>query len=376
MKTFFLWIMKHWIIASIAVVAGISGYMFFGQKTTTPSTQMQKFVEVTRGDIAVTVTGSGQIVAESQVNLKPVAAGDAIEVISVNVKNDQEVKKGQLIAVIDSEDALRDVHQAELSLKSAKIKMQQTRKEYAAKNEDETLVRRSQELSVTQQELALEKSLSKLADYSIRAPFDGIVTGLDIDSGDTISQTSVIASVITKQMKADITLNEVDAVKIHVGDRVNIEFNALPGTVVNGRVVKVDTIGTVSQGVVSYGAEILFDEQKEEFRPGMSVTATIIVAEKKNVLLVPNEALSSKNDQTIVSVVSQNTQTTENIRGQKREIVTGMTNDVMTEVSSGVQEGEQIIVTTTTSTSKNTNQTSWLNTLLRGGRTEKGSPSR
>jgi len=368
--------MKHWIIASIAVVAGISGYMFFGQKTTTPSIQMQKFVEVTRGDIAVTVTGSGQIVAESQVNLKPVAAGDAIEVISVNVKNDQEVKKGQLIAVIDSEDALRDVHQAELSLKSAKIKMQQTRKEYAAKNEDETLVRRSQELSVTQQELALEKSLSKLADYSIRAPFDGIVTGLDIDSGDTISQTSVIASVITKQMKADITLNEVDAVKIHVGDRVNIEFNALPGTVVNGRVVKVDTIGTVSQGVVSYGAEILFDEQKEEFRPGMSVTATIIVAEKKNVLLVPNEALSSKNDQTIVSVVSQNTQTTENIRGQKREIVTGMTNDVMTEVSSGVQEGEQIIVTTTTSTSKNTNQTSWLNTLLRGGRTEKGSPSR
>jgi len=51
--------MKHWIIASIAVVAGISGYMFFGQKTTTPSIQMQKFVEVTRGDIAVTVTGSG-----------------------------------------------------------------------------------------------------------------------------------------------------------------------------------------------------------------------------------------------------------------------------------------------------------------------------
>lgn len=148
MKTFFLWIMKHWIIASIAVVAGISGYMFFGQKTTTPSIQMQKFVEVTRGDIAVTVTGSGQIVAESQVNLKPVAAGDAIEVISVNVKNNQEVKKGQLIAVIDLEDATRDVHQAELSLKSAKIKMQQTRKEYAAKNEDETLVRRSQELSV------------------------------------------------------------------------------------------------------------------------------------------------------------------------------------------------------------------------------------
>jgi len=66
----------------------------------------------------------------------------------VNVKNNQEVKKGQLIVVIDLEDATRDVHQAELSLKSAKIKMQQTRKEYAAKNEDETLVRRSQELSV------------------------------------------------------------------------------------------------------------------------------------------------------------------------------------------------------------------------------------
>ncbi len=118
------------------------------------------------------------------------AAGDAIEVTSVAVKNDQAVKKGQLIATIDSEDALRDVRQSELALKSAKIKMQQTANESYKKNEDDTLIRRAQEVSVSQQELALEKALSKLSDYSIRAPFDGIVTGLDVDGGDTISQTA------------------------------------------------------------------------------------------------------------------------------------------------------------------------------------------
>lgn len=356
------------------------GYVLFFRQTTPVTTTTQKTVAVTRGDIQLVVTGSGQIAAESQVDLKPVAAGDAIEVTSVAVKNDQEVKKGQLIATIDSEDALRDVRQSELSLKSAKIKMQQTEKEYAARNEDETLVRRAQELSVTQQELALQKSYSKLADYSIRAPFDGIVTGLDVDGGDTISQSSIVASVITKEMKAVITLNEVDAVKIHIGDRVDLSFNALPDTVVPGKVAKVDTIGTISQGVVSYSAEVALDEQMTLLRPGMSVTATIIVAEKRDVVLVPNEALSYQDGLTSVRIPGQRATSEEGgmmARGQKKEITPGMTDNVMTEVVDGLKEGDKVIVAASAGTPRAGAQTSWLNSLFRSsGRTGAGPGSR
>lgn len=343
-------------VVTLLLIGGVAFgiYRMFGT-TTKVVTPITKSVAVTEGTLRVSVSGSGQIEAESQVDLKPVAAGDATLVTSVAVKNDEAVKKGQLIATIDSEDALRSVREAELSLKSAQIKRQQTEKEYAAKNVDETLVRRAQEVSVAQQELALQKAYSKLADYSIRAPFDGIVTGLDVDGGDTISQTAVLASVITKEMKAVISLNEVDVVKVHVGDTVNLTPSALPDMVLTGHIAKLDTLGTTTQGVVSYGAEIALDEQATLLKPGMSVTADIVVVEKKNVVLVPNEALTLTDGETSVRVGTT-----------KRSIVVGVTDNVNTEVISGLKAGDQVMVATTTSTTPATSG-NWLNSLFRGG---------
>lgn len=343
-------------VVTLLLIGGVAFgiYRMFG--TATPvATPTTKSVAVTEGTIRVSVSGSGQIEAESQVDLKPVAAGDATLVTSVAVKNDEAVKKGQLIATIDSEDALRSVREAELSLKSAQIKRQQTEKEYAAKNVDETLIRRAQEVSVSQQELALQKAYSKLADYSIRAPFDGIVTGLDVDGGDTISQTAVLASVITKEMKAVISLNEVDVVKVHVGDTVNLTLSALPDMVLTGRIAKLDTLGTTTQGVVSYGAEIALDEQVALLKPGMSVTADIVVVEKKNVVLVPNEALTLTDGEASVRVGTD-----------KKSIVVGVTDNVNTEVVSGLKVGDRVTVATNATPTPATSG-NWLNSLFRGG---------
>ena len=373
MKTFFTWMNSHRILAGMGIIlVMIGGYYFFFRSTETAVTSTDTTVTVARDSFRVTVTGSGQVAADSQVDLKPVAAGDAIEVTAVMVKNDQEVKKGQLIATIDAEDASRDVRQAELSLKSAKIKMQQTAKEYAARNEDETLVRRSQEVSVAQQELALEKAVSKLADYSIRAPFDGIVTGLDVDGGDTISQTTVLASVISKEMKATITLNEVDAAKVKVGDMATLSFAALPNLTVSGKLAKIDTIGKASSGVVSYGAEIVFEQQESTLRPGMSVTADIIVEEKMGVLVVPNEALVYSDGQAYVRVPAG----AEDVaRSQKKKVTVGSTNNIVTEIESGVRENDIVILTSAagTAAASTANQSGgFLNSLLRSGSRSNG----
>lgn len=371
MNKIFSFIKEHKVVTIVvASLLAYGGYAIFGASDTAPiATTKTEIVAVTKGTLRVTVSGSGQIEAESQVDLKPVAAGDAIEVTSVAVKNDQVVKKGQLIATIDSEDALRDVRQQELALKSAQIKMQQTEKEYAARNEDETLVRRAQEVSVKQQQLALEKALSKLSDYSIRAPFDGIVTGLDVDGGDTISQTAVLASVITAGMKAAILLNEVDVVKVKVGDTVRLSLDALPGVVMQGKIAKLDTIGTATQGVVSYGAEVTLDEQNAALRPGMSVTADIVTEEKQNVLIVPNEALTIEDGKTSVRVPgSPDAQGQGTTRGQKREVVTGITDNVSTEIVNGLKENDQVLITSVASGAITaTSQGNWLNSLFRGG---------
>ncbi len=363
----------------VLVAAGallVGGYIFFSGSDETGSTAsdvFQKPVSVERGDLRITVSGSGQVEAESQVDLKPVAAGDAIEVTLIAVKNDQEVRKGQVIAVLDNQDAWRDVERAELSLRQAKIKARQTEELYPKKTEDDTRERQIAAASVASSELAVLDARDRLADYTIRAPFDGIVTGLTVDSGDTISQTSVLASVITKKLRVAVSLNEVDAAKVREGNAAKLSFDAFPGVVISGVLSKLATIGTIEQSVVSYSAEIEFLEQLAGLKPGMSASAEIIVNEKVGVLLVPNAALKTSEGKTTVSVSLENRRTggSEDAPSDKesREIITGLSNDIYTEVISGLKEGDRVFVTSVSTTNapsaRTSNQGSLMN-IFRG----------
>lgn len=360
----------HWFVSLVIAAAIVLGiYFIFFQSSNTSSTtaQTEKIVTVSKGDIRVTISGSGQVEAESQVDLKPVVAGDAIEVTTVAVKNDQEVKKGQIIAVLDNQDAWRDVAKAELDLRQAQIKEKQAEDLYPKLDRDDARQRQIAHASVTQSEIALAKVRDRLQDYTIRAPFDGIVTGLSVSSGDTISQTGILASVITKKLRVAILLNEVDAAKVNTGSKAELTFDALPGTVVSGTLTKLDTIGTVEQNVVSFGAEIELSEQPEGLRTGMSASAEIVVAEKLGVLVIPNSALTTKEGRTTVMLAS-----TENgVSGGAREVVTGLSDDTKIEVISGVKEGDRLVISSGTasegsSSSGSTGQSSSLLNLFRG----------
>ncbi|MFA9262081.1 MAG: efflux RND transporter periplasmic adaptor subunit [Undibacterium sp.] len=322
---------------------------------------------MTKSDLKVLVSGSGQVEADSQVDLKPVVAGDAIEVTTVAVKNDQEVKKGQIIAVLDNQDAARDVVSAELGLHQAEIKAKQAADLYSKLDRDDARQRQIANDAVRQSELSLQKVRNRLQDYTVRAPFDGIVTGLTVDSGDTISQTGILASVITKKLHVLIELNEVDAAKVNEGSAASLSFVALPGVVISGKLVKLDTIGTITQNVVSYTAEIELEKQPEGLKPGMSTSADILVADKSGVLVVPNAALSSVKGKTMVTVVPGKDGTT----GEKREVVVGLANETVTEIVSGLSEGATVslptaAVGTAASGANASSQGSILN-LFRGG---------
>jgi RND family efflux transporter MFP subunit len=367
MNTFFAWMRKHSVLSIGGLILIVFGgyYFFFRESTTTTPIVETKPVQATRGSLKLTVSGSGQIEANSQVDLKSVRAGDGVDIISVPVKNDQEVKKGQIIAVLDSGDVARSVEQARLSLVSAEIKLKQTEDTYDTKTADDRRTRQLQEIAVSQSRISLEDAQETLSDYTIRAPFDGIVTGLSVEAGDSLSNETVLASVITKEMKVGISLNEVDAAKVRVGDTVTLSFNALSDITLSGKVSKLDTIGTASSGVVSYGAEITLDKQHELLKPGMSATAEITVEEKNNVVLVPTSALSYQGDKAYVTLAN----------GQKKEVTTGMTDNASTEIVSGLSEKESVTVTATggsatmPSAGQPQGQGSILNSLFRSGRT-------
>jgi macrolide-specific efflux system membrane fusion protein len=331
---------------------------------------------VEKTDLQVIVTGSGQVEADSQVDLKPVVAGDAIEVTTVAVQNDQEVKKGQVIAVLDNQDAWRDVAKAELDVHQAKVKEKQTEDLYPKRNQDDTRQRQIASASVAQSEIALQKVRDRLQDYTIRAPFDGIVTGLTADSGDTISQTGVLASVITKKLHLSVALNEVDAAKVKEGNVAKLTFVALPGITISGKVSKLDTIGTVTQNVVSYGAEIELAEQPEGLKPGMSATADIMVAEKIGALTLPNAAITTSDGKAVVTIISSgvrarpdnqsatNTGGASQSTGEKREVVVGLSNETVTELVSGISEGTVVELSGATATSVSGTTTSGQGSIL------------
>lgn len=318
----------------VVLLGGAYYYFSVNQKTTIPTTAM-KTEKVVRGDVRVVVSGSGQVEAVSQVDLTPVIAGDGIDVTRVLVKNNQEVKKNQVIAVLDTEDAVRDIESATLDLQNVQIKQKQTASQYKGNTKSDMWNRQLQQVAMAQSMNNLNKAKEKLRDYSIKAPFDGIVTGLSVEAGDSVSRDTAIASVITSDMQVAISLNEVDAAKVSAGDRVALSLDALPELMLTGKISKIDTIGKTTQNVVTYGAEIELDEQNAALKPGMSVSAEIAVVEKKNVLTLPNAALTTTNGKTTVRTTN----------GAK-EVKIGVTDDVMTEIVSGLSEGDGVLIET------------------------------
>lgn len=224
---------------------------------------------------------------------------------------------------------------------------------------------RSQELSIKQKENSLADAKQKLADYYIRAPFDGVISTLSVEKGDSVSSGTSVAIFITNQRVAEISLNEIDVAKIKVGQKSTLTFDAVEGISITGEVSDLDAIGTVSQGVVTYKVRIGFDTQDERVKPGMTVSASIITDAKQDVLLAPNAAVKSSGElyyvEVLDSALTKNAKNNEGIVSKnlptKKQVEVGLINDSSTEIVSGLNEGDQIIVRTSTGVSSATNNT-------------------
>ncbi len=230
----------------------------------------------------------------------------------------------------------------------------------------------SQQILIQQRQAALQDARDTLANYSVRAPFAGIVTKFNTKRGDVVSPGSTIATIVTKQSIAEISLNEVDVAKISIGEKATLTFDAIEGLTITGTVQQIDTLGTVTQGVVTYTVKIAFDTQDNRVKPGMSVSAAIITGTKQDVLLAPNAAIKSGGDTSYVELPDETSTSREQLLAdstaaingivlplapQRQTIQTGLANDTYTEITSGLKEGDLIIVRTITPTAGTTQST-------------------
>jgi len=199
------------------------------------------------------------------------------------------------------------------------------------------------ELSLKQAQLALEQAKLNLTKAQLIAPFDGIVADVNLQPGQQTGSTVNIVLVDLSQLQARINVSETDLPSIKVGQPAQVTFDALPGQSFTGRVAQVAYVGTATQGVVNYPVTVVLDQTDRAILPGMTASVSIVVQQRDNVLLVPNRAVKLVNRQKVVTVLRD---------GKPEQVVVtlGMSNDTQSEVVSGLNEGDVVLIQQTTAT--------------------------
>lgn len=328
---------KWWIIVGSGMFFAA---LYFGMQSDNASDTSDDvtftFATARTGDVEIVVSGTGQVQAAQRVDLKAVAAGDAIDVTEVHVTNNEVVTEGQILVSLDAREATRRVYDAQLALESAMILQSQADDDFDNLTQDDRRQRQLKDVTIRERQSSLAQAQESLADYKITAPFDGLITDLTVSSGDSISRSDIFASVITQDNEVSISLNEVDALSVDVGNKVTLTFDALQSLEIIGTVARVDTIGTATQGVVSYDVEISLDTTDAKLRPGMSANAEITAESVENVLIIPNSAIKGFGSDAYV----------EQMKGSEiiqTKVVVGTSNNFYSQITQGLSAGDEVI---------------------------------
>lgn len=220
----------------------------------------------------------------------------------------------------------------------------------------------SSQLSVQQQELALQTAQQNYDNDYITAPISGIIASIPAVVGE--APTSPVATIVGDGQVAEVTLNEVDAAKVQVGDKATLTFGALPDLSVAGTVIELDPVGTVSQGVVNYNAQVALAVPNDQIKPGMSVTADIVTQVDQDVIVVPSSAIVTQGTASYIlepatpvsasDLASSASGMVLPAAPVRVPVTIGLTDTTQSEITSGVNVGDQIIVQTIAGTSGST----------------------
>ena len=373
----------------LAAVLGFLGWRVLGSKQEKAQYQTAR---AEKGTLIVSISTSGQVSSANNTSVTTQASG---VVAKVYAQNGQLVKVGDKIAELEldldgklrSTQAWASYQGAKNNLESAKSTLYTLDSSMWAANRifvndalargllvyDPTYIQESdnwlaaeakyinQSNVVNQSQTSVNSAWLSYQQVSpiIYAPISGTVTGLSLQKGIVLVAQSTtsgsassqkIASIKTDapaQLSVDLT--EVDVTKIEIGDKATITLDAFPDKTYTGKVISVDTIGSVSSGVTSYPAVIGLDAEAPEILPNMSVNAKIITSVVNDVILISSTAIQTTNGESMVKVLKD---------GQVSSVVVeiGEANDTQTAVISGLNEGDVIITGVIASTnSKATN---------------------
>ena len=268
---------------------------------------------------SIACSGSGTF--EANLTQTVVATGSG-EVVSLNVSAGSRVSAGQVLATLGGSSAQTSLENASISLQNA--------------------------------QLSLQNAQDALDNYTITAPISGTVIEKNFKAGDTIDNNSLTAaggtlavlydmSTLTFEMKID----EKDINKVQVGQEVTITADAVEGVTFSGVVDTVNINGTTVSGQTNYPVTVVINDP-QDLKPGMNVSADIIVERAGTVLCVPVDAVNRGSDKPTVQVaqegaLDENGNVVDPSKLETREVTLGRNDNDNIEITSGLSE-EEIVV--------------------------------
>lgn len=199
----------------------------------------------------------------------------------------------------------------------------------------------SAQVSIDNASNAVMTATANLDNAVLTAPAAGIVASIAnqvgefVTGGNTNSAFMVLTNTATMMLHG--TIGESDVAKLKLGQVANITVDALSGARMTGRIASLDPVATISQGVPVYGIDIAIDVPAAGLRAGMSATGSVILASKQNVLIVPNTVIRTVAGQRGVQVLRDG-------EVVDTAVQLGLANDTVTEVTSGLEEGDTVVI--------------------------------
>ncbi|MFZ4570957.1 MAG: efflux RND transporter periplasmic adaptor subunit [Bacteroidales bacterium] len=295
----------YWIIVVVVVLALLAGgYFLFGKKT-------EKAVEfrsgkVEKGDLQVNVTATGILSADTTVAVGTQVSGIITKIF---VDFNSVVRKGQIIAVLDTTFLAASVEDAKSSLFRAQVQTRLTKRNYERNKtlfEEKVIAQADYDQSLSDYETAqanersvkssLDRAYINLRYATIIAPVSGVVISRNVDIGQTVASSFStptlfsIANDLTK-MQLQASIDEADIGKIKVGQEVSFKVDAYMDQMFNGTVRQVRLQPVTLQNVVNYTVVIDVPNPDKKLMPGMTANLTVKIQEALDVFKVPSSSL-------------------------------------------------------------------------------------
>ena len=309
------------VLAGALVLAGV-GYVLVLRGSAAAQPRYQT-AEATRGDLVVTVAATGNLQPTNQVDVGSELSG-IMEAVRVDVND--TVKRGQVLAQLDV-SRLKDqiasargalaaaraqVAQAAATVTETRLQVSRLTRMFASSGgtvpaqvdidtaqaalQRALAAQASAQAAVAQAQAALSTGETNLAKASIRSPIDGVVLTRSIEPGQTVAASLQAPVLFTlaedlSKMELQVDVDEADVGQVRNGQRATFTVDAYPGREYPAQVRRVGFGSQTKDGVVSYLTVLTVNNDDLSLRPGMTATATIVVSERKQVLLVPSAAL-------------------------------------------------------------------------------------